>query len=331
MKKTLFSLLAIALAATACNNDGIEYTAKDIRVKTTILGSLTRTGTAEGGGTVFLDGDQIIFYAWDGTPSENNEPWIKDVVLTKGASDVWTPSTKIYWKTAKTRHSFIGVYPVGAIDNTQGLENQTYSFIKDTRTDSYSEFTEDLLRAYITGQLMDESNNYSITLPFSHAFAMLRVNMNFRNQWEQTPEVESVEANLANTASIDYYTGEVTPSTTTRGRLLHETTAANDFKKSFFIVAAPNDKGFNKIVITIDGKTFTYNYNPSSLANSSVDDAADNQSITLKQGYITTINLVVGRNNINLDFSGTEGASGITIDTWSAGTTHNGDAFGDEE
>ena len=289
MKKTLFSLLAIALAATACNNDGIEYTAKDIRVKTTILGSLTRTGTAEGGGTVFLDGDQIIFYAWDGTPSENNEPWIKDVVLTKGASDVWTPSTNIYWKTAKTRHSFI------------------------------------------TGQLMDESNDYSITLPFSHAFAMLRVNMNFRNQWEQTPEVESVEANLANTASIDYYTGEVTPYATTRGRLLHETTAANDFKKSFFIVAAPNDKGFNKIVITIDGKTFTYNYDPSSLANSSVDDAANNQSITLKQGYITTINLVVGRNNINLDFSGTEGASGITIDTWSAGTTHNGDAFGDEE
>ena len=74
--KKIITIAALALTLAACSNDdGIAYTNEEIKIKTTI-GAMTKTALDEKNATQFVAGDQFMLYAWDGTLSATNTPWI---------------------------------------------------------------------------------------------------------------------------------------------------------------------------------------------------------------------------------------------------------------
>lgn len=315
MKKT-FIIAALALTFVACSSDdNIAYTNEEIKIKTTI-GSMTRT-TVTDNATQFVEGDKFMLYAWDGTFSATKTPWINGVDVTLTSSK-WVPASQILWKTETTAHDFLGIYPSSIITTGAQLDNVTYTF-----NDNGNVIANDILRAYTPAVTMPENN--VLTLPFKHIMAKLKVNLTFRNQWDTAPTVTSVAGNLASSATINFYTDAVTPviGTTESSRTLTAlATPATGYTYSYEIIATPGDNKFNKIVITIDGKTYTYTYSP---ANTN-----DPNNLSLIAGKITTVNLIVGRNKVDLDMDGSgSGSQGITISEWTDNQNYSGDAYGD--
>ena len=314
--KKIITIAALALTLAACSNDdGIAYTNEEIKIKTTI-GAMTKTALDEKNATQFVAGDQFMLYAWDGTLSATNTPWINGVNVTLGTDNKWTPASQILWKTEQTSHDFLAIYPSSLI--TTGTDLSAVPF---TINDNVALIANDILRAYSPAVKMPEDN--ILNLPFKHIMAKLKVNLTFRNQWDTAPTVTSVAGNLASSATINFYTDAVTPviGTTESSRTLTAmTTPATGYTYSYEIIAAPGDNKFNKIVITIDGKTYTYTYSP---ANTN-----DPNNLSLIAGKITTVNLIVGRNKVDLDMDGS-GSQGITISDWTDNQNYSGDAYGD--
>ena len=135
---------------------------------------------------------------------------------------------------------------------------------------------------------------------------------------------------LFRSATINFYDGSISPAdgTTSSTRTLTAlTTPATGYTYSYETIAVPNDANFNQIVITIDGKTYTYTYTP--------EDSNAGTGLSLVSGKITTVNLIVGRNKVELDMDGTgsgsgsETGKGITITEWTDNTNYSGNAYGD--
>lgn len=307
--KKIISIAAIAMTFAACSNDDvIEYTNQDINIRTTI-GTMTKTAIDGENTTKFVEGDKFSFYAWDGTASATNTPWISNVAITLNDNNKWTPASQILWKTEKTKHDFIGVYPASIIGTDTDLANVEY-----TMNDEGDVIANDILRAYSNAVVMPKEGGV-LSLNFKHIMAKLQVNLKFRNQWDEAPTVTSVYANIAQACNINFYDGTVTPVSTYAGRALTAMkTTAEGYAYSYEIIAVPNDGEFSMITITIDGKTYTYTYSP--------EDATDNESLDLVSGNITTVNLIVGRDKIEFD--------GVTIEDWNKGSLYEGNAYGDE-
>ena len=322
--KKFISIAALALTLAACSNDDdIAYTNEEIKIRTTI-GTMTKT-VFENNTTKFVAGDEFTLYSWDGTMSALNKPWINGVKVTLNDANKWIPASQILWKTEDTSHDFLGIYPSGILASAANLSAVSY-----TVNDNGDVIDNDILRAYSPAVKMPEDN--TLTLPFKHIMAKLQVNLKFRNQWDSNPTVTSVTGNLTKTATIDFYTGTVAPATsgTSSSRALTPmATAATDYVYSYEIVAVPGDQDFNSIVITIDGKTYTYTYVP----ETTPDPLNPAQNLSLISGKVTTINLIVGRNQVDLDMggsgSGSESGTGIFISDWSDNTSYQGSAYGD--
>ena len=73
--------------------------------------------------------------------------------------------------------------------------------------------------------------------------------------------------------------------------------------------------------------TYTYTYTP--------EDSNAGTGLSHVSGKITTVNLIVGRNKVELDMDGTGSGSGsetdkgITISEWTDNTNYSGNAYGD--
>ena len=324
MMKKFITIAAVALSFAACSNDdGIAYTNEEITIKTTI-GTMTKTALDDKNATQFVAGDQFMLYAWDGTLSATNTPWINGVNVTLGTDNKWIPASQILWKTEQTSHDFLAIYPSSIISTGADLSAVSYAL-----DDAGAVIANDILRAYSPAVKMPEDN--VLTLPFKHVMAKLKVNLSFRNQWDVAPTVTSVTANLASAATINFYDGTISPAAGTTSSLRTLTalaTPATGYTYSYEIIAVPGDANFNQIVITIDGKTYTYTYTP--------EDSDSANNLSLVSGKITTVNLVVGRNKVELDMEGSgsgsgegEDSQGIYISEWTDNTNYSGDAYGD--
>lgn len=299
----------------ACSNeDDIVYTNKDIKIKTTI-GTMTKTTVDAQGAAKFVKGDEFSFYAWDGTLAAANTPWIKNVKITLGSDGkTWTPESQILWKTTDTKHDFLGIYPASIITGTTDLAQVEYTMSSGDNATA----NDDILRAYSTEVVMPESN--ILTLPFRHVMAKLRVNLKFRNQWDEAPEVSNVTPQIVYKANINFYTGEVKPSTEGNyyGRVMKRMqTPATDYVYSYEVIAVPGDEGFKKIEIQIPNGSVTDN------TYTFIND----EKITLVSGKVTTVNLIVGRNKVELVTPAEGEEGGITIDDWTNNSTYDGDAL----
>lgn len=290
-KLFLIPVAAAALALTACSNDGeppVEK-AKYITVSTNIDG-LSRMANNDGVQT-FTEGDQISIYAWTGdaatAPLENNR--VVNNAINTLTSGVWVAEPQMLWKDMVTPHYFIGVYP-SATTPVSNLTAADYTF------DVADQTASDLLVATNVSGI--NASNSPVPLTFNHVMAKLIVNLEYRNQWGGTPTVENVRVeDTANGATVNYLTQDVKAWTTNKVELTLPTITANAQYASIVIP----QKGVSVIHVRIGGKDYTYRHN---------------SDIRLESGKYTTVNLIVGRDEITL--------GDITINKWVEGDEING-------
>lgn len=136
-----------------------------------------------------------------------------------------------------------------------------------------------------------------VPLTFDHVMAKLVVNLNFRGQWGGTPEVTAVKlVSVAAHATVDYLSKTVT-GTDRQDIALPGSTPADGYALGYTSVMIPQT-GFNTISVAIAGQNYTYTH-PT--------------DIPLVRGEYTTVNLIVGRNSIEL--------GSVTVNDWKEGET----------
>lgn len=287
------ALMSAVLALGSCNSesDGPEASPSKYITVSTEIGALSRVATADNGSETFTEGDEISVYAWtgDATAAPATTDRVVDNSINKLTGGTWVANPQMLWKSTTDKHYFIGIYPKTA-EAVDDLTAGEYTF------DVANQEASDLLVAVNPDGLLSKDNPVKLT--FDHVMAKLIVNLSYRNQWGGTPTVESVKVcNSAASATVNYLTKAVTASDDGRADISLPATKANEQYTSVLIPQG----GVSKIVITIGGKEYVYQHGG---------------DIKLESGKYTTVNLIVGRDEITLD--------GISINGWQTGEEING-------
>lgn len=289
IKNLLLATTAILLAA--CSTDSDVLPPQDlgqIRV-TASVGAMTRVAHS-GNSTTFETNDRISVYAWLGADNDMQRLVVDNSINTLGGDGTWTAEPQMLWADNTSDHYFLGIYPErnGATD--YDADPYTLDFNNQTASD--------LLVARTTAK----PTGSAVKLEFEHVMAKLVVNLSFRNEWTIAPEVVSVTAIACTEATVNYLENpvEVTPATGQNLVVIPFTGTS----ASFAGIMIPGQSGFRTINVTLEnGKVYTYTH-PS--------------GIDLQPGRYTTVNLVLGRDNIKLD------DAGINVSDWENGTSIDG-------
>lgn len=289
IKNLLLATTAILLAA--CSTDSDVLPPQDlgqIRV-TASVGAMTRVAHS-GNSTTFETNDRISVYAWLGADNDMQRLVVDNSINTLGGDGTWTADPQMLWADNTSDHYFLGIYPErnGATD--YDADPYTLDFNNQTASD--------LLVAKTTAK----PTGSAVKLEFEHVMAKLVVNLSFRNEWTIAPEVVSVTATACTEATVNYLENpvEVTPATGQNLVVIPFTGTS----ASFAGIMIPGQSGFRTINVTLEnGKVYTYTH-PS--------------GIDLQPGRYTTVNLVLGRDNIKLD------DAGINVSDWENGTSIDG-------
>ena len=282
--KKIMTLAAVAILMAACNNEteGLDNTSKYITVDANMAGE-SRVAAKD----AFADNDKIRVYAWTGSATTLPETYVVNSTNTKNANS-WTASPQMLWKDGTTKHYFLSIYPDRDITNTEYTLGEELLIATNFGTDN----------AGVT------PTSSPVSLAFDRVLSKLRVNLNFRNQWDATPTVEKVEATAKKTATVTFLTKTVTAKENEAADVIAldaQTTAATGYDLSYESLMIPQE--FTGVTITVDGQEFKYT-----------------GSATLASGKVTTLNLNVGRDKVTL-------ASEITINGWeNNGAPINGEA-----
>lgn len=289
IKNLLLATTAILLAA--CSTDSDVLPPQDlgqIRV-TASVGAMSRVAHS-GNSTTFETNDRISVYAWLGADNNMQRLVVDNSINTLGGDGTWTADPQMLWADNTSDHYFLGIYPErnGATD--YDADPYTLDFNNQTASD--------LLVARTTAK----PTGSAVKLEFEHVMAKLVVNLSFRNEWTTAPEVASVTATACTEATVNYLENpvEVTPATGQNLVVIPFTGTS----ASFAGIMIPGQSGFRTINVTLEnGKVYTYTH-PS--------------GIDLQPGRYTTVNLVLGRDNIKLD------DAGINVSDWENGTSIDG-------
>ncbi|WP_239472759.1 fimbrillin family protein [Phocaeicola plebeius] len=243
-----------------------------------------------GNSTTFETNDRISVYAWLGADNDMQRLVVDNSINTLGGDGTWTAEPQMLWADNTSDHYFLGIYPErnGATD--YDADPYTLDFNNQTASD--------LLVARTTAK----PTGSAVKLEFEHVMAKLVVNLSFRNEWTTAPEVASVTATACTEATVNYLENpvEVTPATGQNLVVIPFTGTS----ASFAGIMIPGQSGFRTINVTLEnGKVYTYTH------------SAD---IDLQPGRYTTVNLVLGRDNIKLD------DAGINVSDWENGTSIDG-------
>lgn len=289
IKNLLLATTAILLAA--CSTDSDVLPPQDlgqIRV-TASVGAMTRVAHS-GNSTTFETNDRISVYAWLGADNDMQRLVVDNSINTLGGDGTWTAEPQMLWADNTSDHYFLGIYPE---------RNRTTDYDADPYTlDFNNQTASDLLVARTTAK----PTGSAVKLEFEHVMAKLVVNLSFRNEWTTAPEVASVTAVACTEATVNYLENpvEVTPATGQNLVVIPFTGTS----ASFAGIMIPGQSGFRTINVTLEnGKVYTYTH-PS--------------GIDLQPGRYTTVNLVLGRDNIKLD------DAGISVSDWENGTAIDG-------
>lgn len=289
IKNLLLATTAALLAA--CSTDSDVLPPQDlgqIRV-TASVGAMTRVAHS-GNSTTFETNDRISVYAWLGADNDMQRLVVDNSINTLGGDGTWTAEPQMLWADNTSDHYFLGIYPErnGATD----YDADPYTLDFNNQTGS------DLLVAKTTAK----PTGSAVKLEFEHVMAKLVVNLSFRNEWTIAPEVASVTAVACTEATVNYLENpvEVTPATGQNLVVIPFTGTS----ASFAGIMIPGQSRFRTINVTLEnGKVYTYTH-PS--------------GIDLQPGRYTTVNLVLGRDNIKLD------DAGINVSDWENGTSIDG-------
>ncbi len=254
-----------------------------------IQGEAQNSLLTDGEETQFAPGAQIGIYAWTGAADEVPADRVVSGAVNTFNGTKWNAVQDMLWVDMNTEHYFLGVYPAHEITN----------FKADRYTiDPSNQEASDLMIAVNNGGLKAQNNPVQLT--FDHAMAKLVVNLNFRDQWADTPEVESVIYEGYITAEVDYMAKNVTGKNTGDVRLnkLEGTPVVGEVSYSSIVIPGMYTK---TIRICIDGEDYIYHHDT---------------YIPLNRGKVTTINLNVGRNFSQvIDLSESTGDIVITTPT----------------
>lgn len=289
IKNLLLATTAALLAA--CSTDSDVLPPQDlgqIRV-TASVGAMTRVAHS-GNSTTFETNDRISVYAWLGADNDMQRLVVDNSINTLGGDGTWTAEPQMLWADNTSDHYFLGIYPE---------RNRTTDYKADPYTlDFNNQTASDLLVARTTAK----PTGSAVKLEFEHVMAKLVVNLSFRNEWTIAPEVVSVTAVACTEATVNYLENpvEVTPATGQNLVVIPFTGTS----ASFAGIMIPGQSGFRTINVTLEnGKVYTYTH-PS--------------GIDLQPGRYTTVNLVLGRDRIELD------DAGINVSDWENGTSIDG-------
>lgn len=281
--KKIMTLAAVAILMAACNNETevMDNTSKYITVDANVAGE-SRVAAKD----AFADGNQIRVYAWTGSADELPGSYVVNSTNTYDGTN-WTAEPQMLWQDGTTKHYFLSIYP------DRDIANRDYTL------------GEELLIAtnFGTDNAGVTPISTPVSLAFDHVLSKLCVNLNFRSQWDATPEVTKVEATAKKTATVTFLTKTVTAKadeTADAISLDAQTPAATGYDLSYESLMIPQE--FTGVTITIDGQEFKYTGNA-----------------TLASGKVTTLNLNVGRDKVTL-------AGEITINSWGDGSTITGEA-----
>ena len=267
---------AALLLLAGCAKDPALLDAGSITVEASI-GAMTKVSAASG----FEAGDQIAVYAWTGSADAVPATLVVDGVVNTFDGGAWTPASAMYWKTASDAHYFLAVSPVHTVSD----------FTADPYTLDLADYTaSDLLFAANLGGV--KSGDGAVKLAFRHAMAKLVVNLSFRSQFDGTPDVSAVTLSAKTKASVNYLTQAVSATGDAASVSLPAATANG----SYSAILVPQD-GVRKVTVTIAGKDYVY---------------TAGEDIPLASGQVTTLNLTVGRDKIEL--------SGVSVSDWTAGS-----------
>lgn len=288
MRKLFILSAAFVAVLSACNREEANAPGrgKEITVEAAIgtMSKVTTTGDA----AAFDTGDKIALYAWTGSAtSVPAEKVVNGVENTLGTDGKWTPASPMLWADMVTPHYFIGIYPSRAVTN----------FTADAYTLNPADYeASDLLVAVNTTGLKASENPVSLT--FDHMLAKMFVNLTFRNQWASEPTVSAITVTAKKTATADYLAKALTASGTAAPLAL--TKDSNAAWSGLQVSQA----GVRTITISIEGKDYVFTHT---------------EDIPLAKGKYTTVNLIVGRDKIEL--------GSVSISNWVAGSTiDNGEA-----
>ena len=294
-KNVLLYMVAVAgLVLASCNKtDAPEAGSLNMTVKASI-GEMTKVSYS-GVKTTFDQGDSLSLYAWIGEADKVADKLVVNGVVNKFDGQSWIPETQMRWKNVRDNHYFIGISPA----------REVASFTADEYVLDPTQYAaNDLLIANdLNGQkVAKDLVSNPVSLSFSHAMAKLNVNLKFRSQWAATPEVTSVATTAMDCYKVNYLTKAVTAyGDNAQVQLQPLTTTPQGYALSFSGLQVPQN-GVTVITVVIDGKDYIYT-------------AAE--PIVLESGKITTLGLIVGREEITL---GT-----ISVEDWTEGTTYKED------
>lgn len=298
MKKIVLLCMAAVAVLAGCNKGQVAPEVPgEIRV-TAGIGELTKVAYS-GDKSAFEKGDQIVVYAWMGDASAVPAKRVVDAVVNTYDGKLWNPEVQMLWKTVVDPHYFLGIAPVHDIPDFTADPYQL-----DPKDWQWS----DLLIAQILGDGIKAASN-PVPLSFDHAMARLDVNLSFRNQWTQVLPADvntealiaSVVASAQTDATVNYITKVVTPV----GKQV-DIPMVKKANNAWTSLMVPQE-GFTTITLFLEGNDEWWGGNQTHVFTSA-------EPITLKSGKVTTVNLIVGRDQIEL--------GSISINDWEAGQAY---------
>ena len=307
MKKylTLFITAAAGLMLAGCNKGHDIASSRSITV-TASIGTMTKVAY-DGDKSAFEAGDSLTLFAWLGDKTAIPEELVVDnVVNTLGKDGLWQPKLQMLWDDMTSLHYFMAVAPAREV---KSFTEDPYTL--DSAAEKYQE--SDLLIAINDAGLKATDN--PVGLSFEHAMAMLNVNLKFHNQWtEGNPPsqkeitealIESVEAAAKDHATIDYIQKAVTAT----GEWAQ--VSMNKVENASWTTLMIPQEGFRTLTISLSGNSEWLGGNGTYVFTHSAD-------IPLVSGKVTTVNLLIGRDQITL------AKDGISIVDWAEEATIDG-------
>ena len=238
----------------------------------------------------FEIGDKMTLYAWTGSASSvPTDAASKGVEYTYNNDTGWSTDGSIQWTDSGAPYYFLGFYPARNVTN----------FASDPYTLDTSNQKESNLFVARNLEGMNPAND-AVSLKFDHAMALLIVNLQIRDQKAETRAIGSVTVHAASSCNIDYLaqtysTGELTDIE------LPPTETAEGYTQSYQSIMVPQK--IHSLSMMIDGVPHSFTH-------------AD--GIKLSEGKYTTLNLIVGRDNVEL--------SDVNITDWVPGDVINGNS-----
>ena len=291
LKTIAFAMLAASLAACSSDDNGgktPQYITIDAQ-----LSKVTKTTVADDGTISFANGDAISVYAWTG--SATTLPTSASDFAVAGSTNTydgtkWTASPQMLWKDLTSPHFFLATYPKRDILTETGF---TLDVSKQAECDVMVATNLGTDSKGIT------ATNTAVPLTFDHLMAKLQVNLQFRNQWgDNGPSSVAVSINSNITATINYLAKTVTPSGDASDIALPSVAAAVEgYTKSYESVVIPVSD-LKNIKITVDGHDYVF---------------TNDTAIQLQSGKTTIVNLLVGRNEINLGSMSIKGWEDLVV------------------